>query len=121
MIQKKNENVAVTLTVCTGSFGITQTSIACGLHLQNVKFNVLYIYQLCLTPLSCELCDGGVFFFKSLGTEVQCVLHIAYMYIFLKVRSEDIKYLLNNLLGIVCCASMKNRTQEAYQSVMNVR
>lgn len=62
-----------------------------------------------------------VFFFKSLGTEVQCVLHIAYMYIFLKVRSEDIKYLLNNLLGIVCCASMKNRTQEAYQSVMNVR
>lgn len=49
------------------------------------------------------------------------MLHIAYMHIFLKVRSEDIKYLLNNLLGIVCCASMKKQTQEAYQSVMNVR
>ena len=62
-----------------------------------------------------------VVFFKSLVTEVQCVLHIAYMHIFLKIRSEDMKFLLNNLLGIVCCASMKNQTQEAYQSIMHVR
>lgn len=67
MIQKKNENVAVTLTVCTGSSGITQASIVCGLHLQNLKFNVLYIYQLCLTPLSCELCHGVGFFLSLLG------------------------------------------------------
>lgn len=73
---------------------------ACGLHLQNFRFNVLYICQLSLTSFSCELCGGGGF--QSLGTEVQ-YLGVTYRidaYLF-KVRSEDVTFLLNNLLEIV--------------------
>lgn len=66
MVQKKKENLAMTFNPL--QFWHALINIACGIHLQNLRFSVLYICQLSLTSLSCELCGGG---FQSLGTEVQ--------------------------------------------------